>query len=95
MDNVHITSVNNHNFAPEAKQYLTKIFTTTVEQLVPTQAREVWLHLNDFENSKKYNLNGLLFMIIRKTVYNQQQWHGIVQGDKRRLKLIAVLENNQ
>ncbi len=93
MMHIHITTVDNLDFDQE--QYLTKLFTTTVEQLVPTLAREIWLHLNDFEESRTYNLNGLLFMIIRKTIYNQDQWHGIVQGDKRRLKLIAILENTQ
>lgn len=28
------------------------------------------------------------------TIYNQDQWHGIIQGDKKRFKIIAILASN-
>jgi hypothetical protein len=93
-NNLQITKVENIGFNEIEEQYLTNLFATTVEHLVPTLAREVWLHLNDFADSKDYNLDGFLLMIISKTIYNQSQWHGIVQGDKKRLKVIAILEKD-
>ena len=91
---LEIIKAENIGFDSIEEKYLTDLFATTVKRLVPTLAREVWFKLSDFTDSKNYNLNSFILMIIRKTIYNQDQWHGIIQGDKKRLKLIAILEKN-
>ena len=94
LNNLQITKVENIGFNEIEEEYLTNLFATTIEHLVPTLARETWVHLSDLAESKTYDLNGFLLLIIRKTIYHQDQWHGIVQGDKKRLKVIAILEKD-
>jgi hypothetical protein len=89
---LEIIKTENIGFDSIEEKYLTDLFANAVEYLVPTLAREIWFKLNDFTDSKDYDLNGFILMVIRKTIYNQDQWHGIVQGDKKRLKLIATVE---
>ncbi len=93
-NNLQITKVENIGFSEIEEQYLINLFATTVEHLAPTLAREVWVHLSDFADSKYYDLNGFMIMIIRKTIYHQSQWHGIVQGGKKRFKVVAILKKD-
>jgi len=44
-----------------------------VNHLVPTLARESWFRLTDFDDSENYNLGSFMLLIIRKTIYNQDQ----------------------
>jgi len=51
--------------------------------------REAWLKLEDFADSEAYGVDNFMLMIVRKTIYNKEQWHGFFQGDKKQLKLLA------
>jgi hypothetical protein len=91
---LEIIKTENIGFNNQEEKYLTGLFATTAGYLVPTLAREVWFKLSDFSGSQDYNLDGFILLIVRKTIYNQDQWHGIFQGDKKRFKLVAILEKN-
>jgi hypothetical protein len=91
---IKIIALENTSFNKLEESYLSDLFIETVTKMVPTLSREAWFQLGDFSNSDIYEVNHLRMLIVRKTIYTQDQWHGIIHDNKKRFKIIASLEVN-
>ena len=93
-NNIKIIETANTGFNESEVDYLTELFITTVERMVPTLARESWFKLGDFADSEAHAVDQFMLLIVRKTIHHQEQWRGIFQGDKKRLKIVAIIKSN-
>jgi len=91
-NNIKLTEIENHGCSDAEVRFLTNVFTNTVAQIAPTLARETWFKLEDFANSEDHGVDNFMLMIVRKSIRNQDQWRGIFQGDKKRLKIVTISE---
>jgi len=91
LNNIKLIEIENNGCSDAEVRFLTNVFTNTVIQIAPTLTRESWFKLKDFTGSKEHGVGNFMLMIVRKTIYNKEQWRGVFQDDRKRLKIIATL----
>lgn len=91
--NIKIINIENKNCSEVQERYLVNIFTTAVEKLMPTLARESWFKLVDFKNSDIYAVQNFILLMIRKARSEDNvEWIGIFKGNNKSLKITATIE---
>jgi len=92
LNNIKLIEIDNQGCSDAEVRFLTNVFSNAITQIASTLARETWFRLSDFADSEAHGVDDFRLMIVRKAIHNQEQWRGIFQGNRKRLKIVAVFE---
>ncbi len=73
---------------------LLNVFSSTVKRTATTLARKAWFELADFANTKKAGIDRFTLILERRNISGQEQWWGVFEEGRKKLKIIATLEKN-